>query len=185
MRSPRLRICALTTAAVMALTLSACSDVDLRQKRIDNPRRPDSVSARVGTIRLLAIRVVAPGDAVHVKGETVGLFLTLANDGHRSDALTSVDAAAAQSVALRVGATDRKEGVYVEVPPGGVASMQYPGGPHFELVDLRHDVGRGSFLPVTFHFRRAGDVEVNVFVQAFDRPIVTPVTGAQRTDLRS
>jgi len=162
----------------MALTLSACSDVDLRQKRIDNPRRPDSVSATVGAMRLLAVRVIAPGDAVHVKGEAVGLFLTLANDGDRSDALTSVSAAAAQSVVLRVGATDRKEGIHVEVPPGGVASMQYPGGPHLELVALKHDIGRGTFLPVTFHFQRAGDVEVNVFVQAFDRPIVTPVSSA-------
>ena len=91
-------------------------------------------------------------------------------------------AASATSVVLRVGATDRKEGINLEVLPGGVASLQYPGGPHFELVELKQDVGRGSFLPVTFHFRRAGDVEVNVFVQAFDRPIVTPVNGgaAQR-----
>ena len=95
----------------MALTLSACADVDLRQKRIDNPRRGDSVSASVGTMRLLAVRVVAPGDAVHVKGDTVGLFLTLANDGLRSDVLTSVTADAATSVVLRVGATHRKEGI--------------------------------------------------------------------------
>ena len=162
----------------MALTLSACSDVDLRQKRIDNPRRGDSVSASVGTLRLLAVRVVAPGDAVHVKGDDVGLFLTIANDGHRSDTLTSVNAAAATSVELRVGATQRKEGTHFEVPPGGVASMQYPGGPHFALVALKHDIGRGTFLPVTFHFQRAGDVEVNVFIQAFDRPIVTPVSSA-------
>ena len=160
----------------MAMTLSACSDVDLRQKRIDNPRRGDSVSASVGTMRLLAVRVVAPGDAVHVKGDNVGLFLTLANDGHRSDVLTSVTAAAATSVELRVGATHRKEGINVEVLPGGVASLQYPGGPHFVLVELKHDVGRGTFLPVTFHFRRAGDVEVNVFIQAFDRPVVAPVS---------
>ena len=93
----------------------------------------------------------------------------------RSDVLTSVTADAATSVVLRVGATHRKEGINLEVPPGGVSSLQYPGGPHFELVELKQDVGRGSFLPVTFHFRRAGEVEVNVFVQAFDRPIVTPV----------
>jgi copper(I)-binding protein len=159
----------------MVSMLSACSDVDLRQKRIDNPRRPDSVGAAVGTMRLLAVRVIAPEDAVHVEGDSVGLFLTLANDGQRSDTLTSVTAPAAESVVLRVGATERKEGINIEVLPGGVASLQYPGGPHFELVELKHDVGRGSFLPVTFHFQRAGDVEVNVFVQAFDRPIVTPV----------
>jgi copper(I)-binding protein len=159
----------------MAVILSACSDVDLQQKRIDNPRRTDSVSAAVGPMRLLAVRVIAPEDAVHVKGDTVGLFLTLANDGQRSDALTSVTAPAAESVVLRVGATERTEGIHIEVLPGGVASLQYPGGPHFELVELKHDVGRGSFLPVTFHFQRAGEVEVNVFIQAFDRPIVTPV----------
>lgn len=159
----------------MAVTLSACSDGDLRQKRIDNPRRSDSVSATVGALRLLAIRIRAPGDAVHVKGDTVGLFLTLANDGHRSDALTAVTAPAAHAVVFRVGATNCEKGIHVEVPAGGVASLQYPGGPHFELVDLRQDVGRGTFLRVTFHFQRAGDVEVNVFVQAFDRPIVTPL----------
>jgi copper(I)-binding protein len=162
----------------MALALSACSDVDLRQKRIDNPRRPDSVSVAVGTVRLLAVRVIAPGDAVHVKGDTVGLFLTLANDGLRSDALTSVSAAAAESVVLRVGATHRKEGIQVEIPPGGVTSMQYPGGPHLELVELRHDIGRGTFLPVTFHFRKAGVITLNVFVQAFGHPIITPLSDA-------
>lgn len=157
--------------------LSACSDdVDLRQKRIDNPR--GSVSPAVGSVRLLAVRIVAPQDAAPVKGDNVGLFLTLANDGNGSDALTSVSAPAATSVALRVGATDRKEGIHVEVPPGGVASLQSPGGPHFELVELRHDIGRGTFLPVTFHFQRAGDVEVNVFIQAFDRPIVTPLSSS-------
>lgn len=71
--------------------LSACSDdVDLRQKRIDNPR--GSVSPAVGSVRLLAVRIVAPQDAVPVKGDNVGLFLTLANDGNGSDALTSVSA---------------------------------------------------------------------------------------------
>ena len=51
---------------------------------------------------------------------------------------------------------------------GGLAALTLPGC-WYSLS------GRGSFLPVTFHFQRAGDVEVNVFVQAFDRPIVTPV----------
>jgi copper(I)-binding protein len=160
----------------MALTSSACSDVDLQQKRIDNPRRADSVSARVGTMRLLAVRLVAPSDAVHVKGDNVGLFLTLANGGSRSDTLTAVRAEAAESVALRVGATDRKEDIHLEIEPGGVTSLQYPGGPHLELVQLRRDVGRGTFLPVTFIFDRAGAVRVNVFIQAFDRPIVSPVS---------
>ena len=169
----------MTTVLVLAWTLSGCGNDDvLRQKRIDNPRRPDSVSAAVGQMRLLAVRIAAPADPVHVKGDNVGLFLTLVNDGPASDTLTSVRASSAESVALRVGATGRKEGIYLEVPPGGVVSLQYPGGPHLELVQLRRDIGRGSFLPVTFHFRRAGVVRVNVFVQAFGHPIVSPLSEA-------
>ena len=50
----------------------------------------------------------------------------------------------ARQVVYRVG-EGAEAPIAVTSPPKGVASMQYPGGPHLELVDLKVDVaGAGS-----------------------------------------
>jgi copper(I)-binding protein len=75
----------------------------------------------------------------------------------------------------RDGTAEPAAGIRVDIPAGGVASMQYPGGPHLELVDLKRDVGGGRFLPVTFRFRDAGALTVDVFVQGYAHPTVAPL----------
>ena len=63
----------------------------------------------------------------------------------------------------------------------GVVSLQYPGGLHLEMVDLKVDVRAGRLLPVTFRFEKPGTVTVNVFVDGFGLPTVSPVSPASRS----
>jgi copper(I)-binding protein len=163
-------------AALAASGLTACEGApDRRQQRIDNPVRADNVNVTQGAVRLLGLRIETPADVVHVEGGNVGLFVTIANSATEPETLTAVSTVDARSVVLRDGTAPPATRIRVEIPPGGVASMQYPGGPHLELVGLKRDVGGGRFMPVTFRFTEAGAMTVDVFVQGFAHPTVPPV----------
>ena len=164
-------------AALVAglLILGACTQANPVEARVTNPIRQNSVNASVGNLRLLATRVEAPDDVVHVKSGNVGLFVTLANDGTSADRLVGVSTVYARSVVYRVG--DGPESpIAVVIPPKGVASMQYPGGPHLELVDLKVDLAGSRFIPVTFRLENNGSLAMNVFVEGFGFPTVSPPT---------
>lgn len=158
-------------------SLAACSSQpDPVEARITNPSRGTSVNAQVGSMRLLATRVDAPEDRKLLSGSNTGLFTTLANDGAAPDRLVAVSTVYATQVITRQG-TDGPEGpVEVDVPAKGVVSLQYPGGLHLEMVDLKLDVRAGRLLPVTFRFEKAGSLTVNVFVDGFGLPTVSPVS---------
>lgn len=171
----------LVLAAVAVSCLTGCDDGEQRQQqRIDNPVRPDTVNARIGSLNLLAVRIETPEDVVHVEGGNVGLFLTIANSGDAADTLTAATTVDARQIVYRDG-TGEPGPIRVEVPPDGVASLQYPGGPHLELVGLKRDVGGGRFMPVTLRFANAGPVTVDVFVQGFAHPTVSPPAAATPT----
>jgi copper(I)-binding protein len=160
---------------VVLLLLGACTQANPVEARVSNPVRQNSVNASVGNLRLLATRVEAPDDLLHTKNGNVGLFVTLANDGTSGDRLVGVSTVYARSVVYRVG--DGPEGpIAVVIPPKGVASMQYPGGPHLELVDLKVDLAGSRFIPVTFRFENNGSLAINVFVEGFGFPTVSPPT---------
>ena len=160
---------------VALLLLGACTQANPVEARVSNPIRQNSVNASVGNLRLLATRVEAPDDDLHLKNGNVGLFVTLANDGTSGDRLVGVSTVYARSVIYRVG--DGPEApIAVVIPPKGVASMQYPGGPHLELVDLKVDLAGSRFIPVTFRFENNGSLAMNVFVEGFGFPTVSPPT---------
>jgi len=157
------------------LLLGACTTANPVDARITNPVRQNSVNASVGNIRLLATRVEAPDDNQHLKNGNVGLFTTLANDGTSADRLVGVSTVYARQVVYRVG-EGAEAPIAVTIPPKGVGSMQYPGGPHLELVDLKVDVNGSRFIPVTFRFENNGSLTMNVFVEGFGFPTVSPPT---------
>jgi copper(I)-binding protein len=172
----------IVVAALLTLSLAplaACtSQPDPVQERITNPARGTSVNAQVGDIRLLATRIDAPEERKLLGGSNTGLFTTLANDGGTADRLVAVSTVYARQVIMRQG-TDGAEGpVRIDVPGAGVVSLQYPGGLHLEMVDLKVDVRAGRLLPVSFRFEKAGTVTVNVFVDGFGLPTVSPVSPA-------
>jgi copper(I)-binding protein len=162
-------------AIVVAATVTSCAQSDPnRAKRIADPSRGNSVNAAVGHIRLLATRIEAPVDDVHVTGNNTGLFVTLVNDGDQPDQLTAVTTKYASRVVQRDGDGPARDVVSVPLPAGAVVSMQYPGGRHLELVNADLKVQGGTFLPVSFRFRTAGVVHVNVFVDGFGHPTLSP-----------
>ena len=163
---------------VLGTALTGCGDSvpsssDVRDKRINDPVRRDSVSARVGSIRLVAIRIVRP-EGAHAAGSNSALFLTLANSGV-ADTLVGVSSVDAGSVILRDGAGTPEDEIEVRIDVGGVVPMQHASGLHLELVDLKRDLGKRSFVPVTFRFAEAGSVTVQVFVSGVDHPVVEPL----------
>ena len=162
-----------------ALVTAACqSQPDSTQARIDNPARGNSVNAQIGDIRLLATRIDAPEERKVLAATSTGLFTTLANDGSQADTLVAVSTSYATRTILRDGTNGAERPVEVPVPAHGVVSLQYPGHTHLELVDLKVDVRAGRLLPVQFRFAKAGTATVNVFVDGFGLPTVSPVTSA-------
>ena len=159
----------------LTLVLTGCgsythSRADVREKRINDPVRGDSVSARVGDIRLLAVHIEQPVGS-HAADGNSALFLTLANDGD-DDRLVAVSSVDARSVVARVGAGTPAPSIDIAVPARSVTPMQSPYGEHLELVELKRDLGRRVFVPVTFRFATAGSVTVEVLVSGFDRQVV-------------
>ena len=160
-----------------ALVVAACdSKPDSTQARIDNPVRGNSVNAQIGDMRLLATRIDTPAERKVLAATSTGLFTTLANDGDQADTLVAVSTSYATRTILRDGTDGAERPVQVPVPAHGVVSLQYPGNTHLELVDLKVDVRAGRLLPVQFRFQRSGTATVNVFVDGFGLPTVSPVT---------
>jgi periplasmic copper chaperone A len=169
---------------VLGIALAGCGDgkpsaQDVRDKRINDPVRRDSVSATVGSIRLLAMRIQRP-DVAHAAGTNSALWLTIANSGV-ADTLVAVSSVDARSIVQRDGAEPPEDGINVRVDVGGVVPMQHASGPHLELVDLKRDIGKRSFVPVTFRFENAGSVTVKVFVSGVDHPVVEPLPTSAST----
>jgi copper(I)-binding protein len=170
---------------VLAPALTACGDdhvpssQDVRDKRVNDPVRRDSVSAQIGSIRLLAMRIQRPDEA-HAAGTNSALWLTLANSGV-ADTLVAVSSVDAGSVILRDGDEAPADGINVRVDVGETVPMQHASGPHLELVDLERDIGKRSFVPVTFRFQNAGAVTVKVFVSGVDHPVVEPLPTSDST----
>jgi copper(I)-binding protein len=181
------RASVLGAALLLALGvgLTGCGDSkpsaqDVRDKRINDPVRRDSVSASVGSIRLLAMRIQRPDEA-HAEGTNSALWLTLANSGV-ADTLVAVSSVDASSVVLRDGADAPEDGIDVRVEVGETVPMQHASGPHLELIGFKRDIGKRSFVPVTFRFENAGAVTVKVFVSGVDHPVVEPLPTSDSTE---
>ena len=68
----------------------------------------------------------------------------------------------AEQVVLRDGDAAPDPRVEVPVPSGGVAVLREVTGPHLELSGLRETLRSGFSVPVTFDFRDAGPVTLEV-----------------------
>jgi copper(I)-binding protein len=129
----------------------------------------DSVDGRVGQLRLLSVSVASPGTrgSVHLAANSAALLLTIANDGDADDALTGASAVVADRVVLRDGDASAKRQLDVSVPSGGVAVLREVTGPHLELTGLREVLRSGFSVPVTFDFRDAGSVTLEVPIRTY------------------
>jgi hypothetical protein len=81
----RARSATICVAVLLALVADGCGEgkpthAEARAKRVDQPVRRDSMSSRVGDVRLIGVYIQRP-EGVHATGGNAQLFLTLADDG--------------------------------------------------------------------------------------------------------
>ncbi|SDE27047.1 Copper(I)-binding protein [Blastococcus fimeti] len=136
----------------------------------------DSVDGQVGPLRLLSVSIASPGTrgSIHIAGDSAALLVTIANEGEEEDELTGASTAVAERIVLRDGDRDRDgddgrdSDLEVPVPAGGVAVVRDVTGLHLELSELQERLRSGFSVPVTFEFRDAGPVTLEVPVRTYD-----------------
>jgi len=102
---------------------------------------------------------------------TAAVYLTVANLGHDPDRLIGAQTPVAARMTLH--RTTMVNGMMsmapvpggAEIPAGGVLKIA-PGGYHFMLEGLRGGLQAGSHFPATLTFAHAGQVRIEVQVQA-------------------
>ena len=168
-------------APLLGVGIAACerpSPATVQQSRITNPIRENSINAQVGQIRLLGTRIDTAAERKSIAGTNVGLFTTIANDGDSADKLVGVTSDYATRVVQRQGTSGPEQPVAVDVPGKMAVSLQYVGGLHLEMVELKITAQAGRLLPVTFTFEKAGAVTVDVFIDGFGLQTVSPPSPA-------
>jgi iron complex outermembrane receptor protein len=99
-------------------------------------------------------------------------YLTITNNGPKEEVLVGARTPAAQRVEIHQ--TIVSEGMarmrplpQITIPPGGSVKIA-PGGIHLMLVGLTVPLAAGDEIPLTLVFREAGDIEVEIKVEARD-----------------
>ncbi|TCI00308.1 copper chaperone PCu(A)C [Roseococcus sp. SYP-B2431] len=108
-------------------------------------------------------------------------FVTIRNSGAEADRLVAASSPAATRVelhtSLREGDVMRMRPVEnIPVPAGGSVTLA-PGGLHLMLLGLTRPLAVGQTVPVTLRFERAGQVTVNLAVQAAGARAPTSMPG--------
>lgn len=116
------------------------------------------------------LRIVNPWTRAAGQGMQGGGFLTIRNTGAAPDKLVSANSPAAGRLELhthiRDGDVMRMRPVAdIPVPANGEVTLQ-PGGLHLMLIGLTQSVNVGQSVPVTLRFERAGEVTIQLAVQA-------------------
>lgn len=117
-----------------------------------------------------ALRIVNPWTRAAGQGMQGGGFLVIRNTGAMPDRLLSANSPAAGRIELhthiRDGDVMRMRPVQdIQVPPNGEVSLQ-PGGLHLMLIGLTQPMNMGQAIPVTLRFEQAGEVSIQLAVQA-------------------
>ena len=143
------RILAIAAIAAIAVATSASAhDYRLRALHIDHP----------------FARATPPG------ARSGGVFLSVENNGDRTDRLLTVSTPVAGSAELHqmvmdAGVMRMRAVAGVDVKPGDRLVLQ-PGGYHVMLADLKRPLQAGDTFPLTLGFERAGSIEVSVVVES-------------------
>lgn len=118
-----------------------------------------------------AIAIGHPYARATAAGQPIGGgFMKLANDGPAADKLLSASAPVAGSVELH---TMRMEGDVmrmrqvdaIDLPAGATVELK-PGGLHMMFIGLKQPLKAGDKFPLTLRFEKAGEVTVQVNVEA-------------------
>jgi copper(I)-binding protein len=99
-----------------------------------------------------------------------GVFLSVENNGVRTDRLLRVSTPVAGTAELHqmvvdAGVMRMRAVAGLDVKPGDRLVLQ-PGGYHVMLTDLKRPLQAGDSFPLTLAFEKAGSIEVNVVVES-------------------
>ena len=98
-------------------------------------------------------------------------YLTIVNRGPQADRLVGVASPVARKAALHShifdGGIAKMRPVKAVVAEPGKPAVLKPGGLHIMLMGLKAPLVAGTRFPLTLVFERAGEIEVEVVVEAF------------------
>lgn len=99
-------------------------------------------------------------------------YLSVRNSGSQPDRILGASSPAAERVELHIQVREgdilkMREVKSVEVLPGRERMLR-PGNLHVMLVNLRKPLVRGESIPLTLRFERAGEIAIELEVQAGD-----------------
>lgn len=129
-----------------------------------------AVQHQHGATSLGPLRIEAPWTRAALEGRQGAGFMTIRNTGTAADRLVSASSPVAVRVELhthlRDGDVMRMRPVQdIPVPAGGSATLA-PGGLHLMFMGLNRALVAGETIPVTLRFAEAGEVTVQLRVQA-------------------
>jgi copper(I)-binding protein len=179
--TPRRWVCSAVLAATMVVA-GACGGGESKPPVVGiGEAGVDSVA---GSLRILAVHVVAPSGDGYPSGSDLRVILTIVNVGAAPDALVGASSPDAERVEIRWDRNcDGRPEVVARLP---IAPEEAPApanragvGP-FDPYDLlvvavRHDVPAGTNVPLSLTFERAGKVSTSAYVQPRSAHIAEPV----------
>ena len=119
------------------------------------------------------IQVRHPWGRATPPGATVGAgYLEIRNNGRTADRLVGAVSPVAERVELHLTTHDgevmkMREAQRLDVPARQRLALR-PGGPHLMLVGLKKPLAKGDRVPLTLRFERAGELTIELELQAAD-----------------
>ncbi len=106
--------------------------------------------------------------ATAADASTASVYVPFLNTGKEPDQLTGANTAIADSVTIHEsyeenGVARMRKLDTLELAPSKPVAMR-PGGKHLMLMGLKKPLHEGDKFPLTLHFAKAGNIEVQVFV---------------------
>ena len=120
----------------------------------------------VGDLQIIHANIPQPA----ASAKAAGGFMAISNNGTEADRLIGVEAdfaAKAETHESKVdgnGVGTMEHVDFIEIPPGQTVNLEH-GGYHIMFMGLKRPLAKGTKVPVTLRFQRAGAVKVQFAVQ--------------------
>lgn len=109
-------------------------------------------------------RATAPGTT------TAAIYVPLLNEGKETDRLIAVSSDEAKKIEIHEDSNEN--GIMkmqkldaLTLEPGKPVSLR-PGGIHFMVIGLKHQLKEGEMFPLTLQFEKAGSIKVEAMIEA-------------------
>jgi copper(I)-binding protein len=146
---------ALSLLAAASLVLSGCAAGQYSQTA-DQVAAIDGANGTVGDIAVLNARLAPTEREKYPAGSDARLLLWISNDGLNADELSGVSTSAADSVEIAGAAA---------VPGQTLADFATENGTEVTVTGFVQDLFYGNSIPVTFEFKNAGSLSLNIPIQ--------------------